>query len=139
MNEINDLIREGELEFRSKVLIRRRGGFLYCLLCNYSCVCAVLVFFLQQSQGGGSRVMSFGKSRAKMTIDDKRKVTFNDVAGADEEKEELREIVEFLKNSKKFWSWERGYQKECFWWDSGTGKTLLAKAVSEKPEFRSSA
>jgi len=66
------------------------------------------VFFLQQSQGGGSRVMSFGKSRAKMTIDDKRKVTFNDVAGADEEKEELREIVEFLKNSKK---------KECFWWD----------------------
>jgi len=46
--------------------------------------------------------MSFGKSRAKMTIDDKRKVTFNDVAGADEEKEELREIVEFLKNSKKF-------------------------------------
>jgi len=61
--------------------------------------------------------MSFGKSRAKMTIDDKRKVTFNDVAGADEEKEELREIVEFLKNSKKFLELERGYQKECFWWD----------------------
>src|SRR3989339_657600 len=55
------------------------------------------VFFLQQSQGGGgNRVMSFGKSRAKLSVDDKKKITFEDVAGADEEKEELKEIVEFL-------------------------------------------
>ncbi len=56
-------------------------------------------FFMQQSQGGGGNrgVMNFGKSRAKMATPDKRRITFNDVAGADEEKEELAEIVDFLK------------------------------------------
>jgi cell division protease FtsH len=90
------------------------------------------VFFLQQSQGGGgNRVMSFGKSRAKMTIDDKRKVTFNDVAGADEEKEELKEIVEFLKHSKKFLELGARIPKGVLLvGPPGTGKTLLAKAVS---------
>lgn len=90
------------------------------------------VFFLQQSQGGGgSRVMSFGKSRAKMTIDDKKKVTFNDVAGADEEKEELKEIVEFLKQPKKFVELGARIPKGVLLvGPPGTGKTLLAKAVS---------
>jgi cell division protease FtsH len=90
------------------------------------------VFFLQQSQGGGgNRVMSFGKSRAKMTIDDKKKVTFNDVAGADEEKEELKEIVEFLKHSKKFLELGARIPKGVLLvGPPGTGKTLLAKAVS---------
>ena len=61
------------------------------------------VFFINQSQsGGGSRVMSFGKSRARMASEDKIKVKFDDVAGADEEKEELMEIVDFLKEPKKF-------------------------------------
>ena len=54
------------------------------------------------TQGGGNRVMSFGKSRARLHTDDKKKITFADVAGADEVKEELEEIVEFLKNPKKF-------------------------------------
>ena len=61
--------------------------------------------FMQQAQGGGGGnrgVMNFGKSKAKMATPDSRKVTFNDVAGADEEKEELAEIVDFLKNSKKY-------------------------------------
>lgn len=90
------------------------------------------VFFLQQSQGGGgSRVMSFGKSRAKMSVDDKKKVTFNDVAGADEEKEELQEIVEFLKNPKKFVELGARIPKGVLLvGPPGTGKTLLAKAVS---------
>jgi len=89
------------------------------------------IFFLQQSQGGGNRVMSFGKSRAKMTIDDKKKVTFNDVAGADEEKEELREIVEFLKHSKKYLELGARIPKGVLLvGPPGTGKTLLAKAVS---------
>lgn len=90
------------------------------------------VFFLQQSQGGGgNRVMSFGKSRAKMTIDDKKKVTFNDVAGADEEKEELKEIVEFLKQPKKFVELGARIPKGVLLvGPPGTGKTLLAKAVS---------
>lgn len=90
------------------------------------------VFFLQQSQGGGgSRVMSFGKSRAKMSVDDKKKVTFQDVAGADEEKEELEEIVEFLKNGKKFEELGARIPKGVLLvGPPGTGKTLLAKAVS---------
>ncbi|NMB96134.1 MAG: ATP-dependent metallopeptidase FtsH/Yme1/Tma family protein [Clostridiaceae bacterium] len=90
------------------------------------------VFFIQQSQGGGgSRVMSFGKSRAKMSTDDKRKVTFNDVAGADEEKEELAEIVEFLKQPKKFIDLGARIPKGVLLvGPPGTGKTLLAKAVS---------
>jgi cell division protease FtsH len=90
------------------------------------------VFFLQQSQGGGgNRVMSFGKSRAKMTTDDKKKVTFDDVAGADEEKEELREIVEFLKSPKKFVELGARIPKGVLLvGPPGTGKTLLAKAVS---------
>ncbi|TYQ15004.1 UNVERIFIED_CONTAM: cell division protease FtsH [Acetivibrio alkalicellulosi] len=90
------------------------------------------LFFLQQSQGGGgNRVMSFGKSRAKMTVDDKKKVTFNDVAGANEEKEELQEIVEFLKQPKKFVELGARIPKGVLLvGPPGTGKTLLAKAVS---------
>ena len=90
-------------------------------------------FFMQQSQGGGggNRVMSFGKSRAKMTVDDKKKVTFENVAGADEEKEELAEIVEFLKAPKKFVELGARIPKGVLLvGPPGTGKTLLAKAVS---------
>jgi cell division protease FtsH len=90
------------------------------------------VFFLQQSQGGsGNRMMSFGKSRARINTDEKRKVTFEDVAGADEEKEELKEIVEFLKSPKKFIELGARIPKGVLLvGPPGTGKTLLAKAVS---------
>lgn len=90
-------------------------------------------FFIQQSQGGGggNRVMSFGKSRAKLSVDDKKKVTFANVAGADEEKEELAEIVEFLKAPKKFVELGARIPKGVLLvGPPGTGKTLLAKAVS---------
>jgi len=90
------------------------------------------VFFIQQSQGGGgNRVMSFGKSRARMASEDKIKVKFDDVAGADEEKEDLMEIVEFLKEPRKFVELGARIPKGVLLvGPPGTGKTLLAKAVS---------
>ena len=88
-------------------------------------------FIMQQSQGGGGKVMQFGKSKAKMNVDDKNKVTFRDVAGADEVKEELEEIVEFLKSPKKFNEIGAKIPKGVLLFGPpGTGKTLLARAVA---------
>ncbi len=94
----------------------------------------IIVFFFifsQQAQGGGSRVMSFGKSRARLLTDDKKKVTFADVAGADEEKEELGEIVDFLKQPRRFIELGARIPKGVLLvGPPGTGKTYLAKAVA---------
>ncbi|OHW61753.1 ATP-dependent zinc metalloprotease FtsH [Andreesenia angusta] len=97
----------------------------------------VLVFvvfwfvFMQQSQGGGSKVMSFGKSKAKMLKENESKVTFADVAGLDEEKEELKEIVDFLKNPKKYNDLGARIPKGVLMvGPPGTGKTYITKAVA---------
>ncbi|MBN6187404.1 ATP-dependent zinc metalloprotease FtsH [Aneurinibacillus sp. BA2021] len=92
----------------------------------------ILFFFLlNQAQGGGSRVMNFGKSKAKLYNDEKKKVTFNDVAGADEEKAELVEVVEFLKDPRKFAAVGARIPKGVLLvGPPGTGKTLLARAVA---------
>jgi cell division protease FtsH len=92
----------------------------------------ILFFFLlNQAQGGGSRVMNFGKSRAKLYNDEKKRVTFDDVAGADEEKAELVEVVEFLKDPRKFAAVGARIPKGVLLvGPPGTGKTLLARAVA---------
>ncbi|WP_023625338.1 ATP-dependent zinc metalloprotease FtsH [Clostridium tyrobutyricum] len=94
---------------------------------------AVWFMFMQQSQGGGGNrgVMNFGKSRAKMATPDKQKVTFDDVAGAEEEKQELAEIVDFLKQPKRYIEMGARIPKGVLLvGPPGTGKTLLAKAIS---------
>ena len=91
----------------------------------------VFFFFMQQTQGGGSRVMNFGKSHAKMHGEGKVKVSFKDVAGADEAKEELSEIVEFLRNPAKYNAIGAQIPKGVLLFGPpGTGKTLLARAVA---------
>ena len=88
-------------------------------------------FMMNKQSGGGAGPMQFGKARAKLAQDDKRKVTFNDVAGADEEKAELQEIVEFLKNPQKFVQIGARIPKGVLLvGPPGTGKTLIARAVA---------
>ncbi|WP_205697319.1 ATP-dependent zinc metalloprotease FtsH [Conexibacter sp. SYSU D00693] len=89
------------------------------------------IFLMNQVQGGGSKVMSFGKSRAKRLSVDSPKITFRDVAGADEAVEELHEIKEFLENPKKFQALGARIPKGVLLFGPpGTGKTLLARAVA---------
>jgi len=88
-------------------------------------------FFMQQSQAGGNKVMSFGKSRAKMQSDVRRRITFADVAGYEEVKEELDEVVQFLKNPGKFSAIGARIPKGIMLYGPpGTGKTWLARAVA---------
>src|SRR5204863_15817 len=89
------------------------------------------IFLMNQVQGGGSKVMSFGKSRAKRMTPDSPKIGFKDVAGVDEAVEELHEIKEFLENPKKFQALGARIPKGVLLYGPpGTGKTLLARAVA---------
>jgi len=91
----------------------------------------LILFFMQQMQGGGNRVMSFGKSRARQITKDMPKVTFEDVAGVDEAVEELMELKEFLENPAKFQALGAKIPKGVLLYGPpGSGKTLLARAVA---------
>jgi cell division protease FtsH len=91
----------------------------------------VWIFFMRQMQAGGGKAMGFGKSRARLLTEKHGRVTFADVAGIDEAKEELQEIVEFLKNPQKFQAVGGRIPKGCLLvGPPGTGKTLLARAIA---------
>ncbi len=118
-----------------KTEIKGKGGSSILSLLTYILpfllFFAFWIFLMNQMQGGGSRVMSFGKSRAKRMSVDAPKITFRDVAGADEAVQELQEIKEFLENPKKFQSLGARIPKGVLLYGPpGTGKTLLARAVA---------
>ena len=91
----------------------------------------VWIFFMRQMQVGGGKAMSFGKSRAKLLTENQHRVTFSDVAGVDEAKDDLQEIISFLKDPKKFTKLGGRIPKGCLLvGPPGTGKTLLARAIA---------
>jgi len=135
MNYANEYIKAGSfsLEGASKSI----WVTLFGLLMPFGLIIIFLVFWFFMmngagAQGGGNKTLTFGKSRARLVnAVDKNRITFEDVAGVDEEKEELQEIVEFLKNPKKFTDMGARIPKGVLLvGQPGTGKTLLAKAVA---------
>lgn len=115
--------------------VQRDSVFLTTIFPIMIGVVVVMIFFAymnnQAAGGGNNRVMNFGKSRAKMVVDTVKRISFKNVAGLDEEKEELREIVDFLKNPKKYLMVGARIPKGVLLvGPPGTGKTLLARAVA---------
>ena len=133
METLNESMKAGTIE------VSERSESFFMVILSLLTPFGILIIFLifwffmmNGSQNGGSKTMTFGKSKARMVSpQDKAKVTFKDVAGVDEEKEELEEIVEFLKNPKKFTDMGARIPKGVLLvGQPGTGKTLLAKAVA---------
>ena len=131
-NELMDKLNASEADITVKKapetnqLAGNIGTFIIILFAIIS-----LGLMLKALQAGGSQAMSFGKSKAKMLLDSKVKTTFNDVAGIDEEKKELEEIVDFLKNGEKYMKLGAKIPKGVLLvGPPGTGKTLMAKAVA---------
>ena len=136
-DKVSDLVSQGKLTI--EIEPKSQSATWLSIIPTVGLIVLLVVFFFiltQQSQGGGgNRVMSFGKSKAKLHTDDKRKITFEDVAGADEEKEELGEIVDFLKAPRRFIELGARIPRGVLLVGSpGTGKTYLAKAVAGEAE-----
>ena len=133
VEEVEDFCEENELEYRVEPVPRESvlSSVLFPVLITMGGI--ALIFFLMNRQGGGAnaKAMNFGKSRAKMSGQNEIKVTFADVAGLKEEKEELEEIVDFLRSPKKYVQVGARIPKGVLLeGPPGTGKTLLAKAVA---------
>jgi cell division protease FtsH len=129
--QFQDLLQKNHVKWDSK----GTGGFSWLALVGsflpFLLLIGFWIFLMNQVQGGGSKVMSFGKSRAKRMAPDTPKMGFKDVAGVDEAVEELQEIKEFLENPKKFQALGASIPKGVLLYGPpGTGKTLLARAVA---------
>jgi len=129
--QVTDSIDSAKVPF----VVEGRGGSAWwgflITLAPFALFFVFWIFLMNQMQGGGSKVMSFGKSRAKRMAPDQPKITFRDVAGADEAVEELEEIKEFLENPKRFQALGARIPKGVLLYGPpGTGKTLLARAVA---------
>ena len=132
-NLLQSQYNKGQLTDGYNVLIPKSSALLSIIetFVPYLIIALFFFFLLSQMQGGGSRVMNFGKSRAKLITKDTPKTTFADVAGADEAIEELQEIKEFLQNPAKFQAIGAKIPKGVLLYGPpGTGKTLLARAVA---------
>ena len=129
--QYQDLLEEQNVKFDSKGKGSSAWWTLLTSLLPFVLLIGFWIFLMNQMQGGGSKVMSFGKSRAKRMSPDAPKVTYKDVAGADEAVEELQEIKEFLENPKKFQALGARIPKGVLLYGPpGTGKTLLARATA---------
>ncbi len=131
-NELVSILRENGVDIKAKP--EQETPWLISVLISwfpFLLLIGVWIFFMRQMQGGGGKALSFGKSGARMLSDEAPKVTFDDVAGVDEAKEEVTELVEFLRTPKKYTRLGGRIPKGVLMVGGpGTGKTLLARAIA---------
>ncbi len=135
-NTVNDLVQLAKLhkipfEVKPPLISDFTQGILFSIMLPLALIAVFWIIFMRQAQSGGNQALSFGRSRAKRLTDNVPKVTFDDVAGVDEAKQELQEIVEFLKNAKKFQALGAKIPKGVLLLGPpGCGKTMLARAIA---------